>query len=350
MNEFPGNQRTQQVLKTLIERYIQEGHPVASKTIAEESALGLSPATIRNILADLEANGYLTSLHTSSGRIPTTLGYRFFVNSLLAVKPLDGIEVQDLKKQLDPDLAMPDLLQSTSSLLSGLTQLIGVVSLPRRNQVVLKQVEFLPLSDSGSQHRVLVILVLSNRDVQNRVINTDRIYTAAELQHSANYLNTHYSGKDLLKIRKELLTAIQNDKDNIRQLIQTAFTMTDMAFSAAREHSKDCVIAGQENLFQYSNEFDLVRLRYLFESFTQKQEILDLFSQSIEAERIQIFIGHESGHAALSNWSVVTMPYAVDGRLVGSLGVIGPIRMPYERVISAVDVTAKLLSAVLNQS
>jgi len=349
MSEFPVNQRAQQVLKVLVERYIQEGHPVASKTIAEDASLKLSSATIRNILADLEENGYLTSLHTSSGRVPTAMGYRFFVDGLISVKPLETTEVQELRKQLDPELTMPDLLQSASTLLSGLTQLIGVVSLPRRNRALLRQVEFLPLSSMDRQNRVLVILVLSDREVQNRIIHTDRPYSPSELQQAANFLNSHYAGKDLFEIRRELSEALQNDRENIKELLQTALLMADKAFVVAEDKSKDCVIAGQANLFQYSRELDLQRLRNLFEAFTQKQEILELLSHSIEAEKIQIFIGKESGYEVLDDWSLVTMPYALDGHLVGSLGVIGPIRMPYERVISAVDVTSRLLSAVLNQ-
>jgi heat-inducible transcriptional repressor len=348
-NEFPINQRAQQVLKLLVERYIQEGLPVASKIIAEDPSLGLSSATIRNILADLESSGYLTSLHTSSGRVPTARGYRLFVNSLISVKPLESNEVQELKKQLDPALNMPDLLQCTSSLLSGLTQLIGVVTLPRQNQITLQQIEFLPLSDNGTQHRILAILVLSDREIQNRIINTDRLYSPAELQQAANYLNTHYAGKCLLDIRQELAKAIQHDRENIYQLIQTAVTIASKAFATVEEKNRDYVIAGQANLFQYTHEIDLLRLRNLFDAFTQKQEILDLLSHSIEAEGIQIFIGQESGREVLNDWSVVTMPYSINGSLVGSLGVIGPARMPYDRVISAVDVTSKLLSAVLNQ-
>ena len=349
MNEFPVNQRAQQVLKVLVERYIQEGHPVASKTIAEDSSLKLSSATIRNILAELETGGYLSSLHTSSGRVPTAQGYRFFVDSLLSIKPLESEEVAALREKLDPELAMPDLIHCTSSLLSGLTQLIGVVTLPRRNRVLLKQVEFLPLPQQDNQHRVLVILVFSDREIQNRVIHTDRLYSLSELQEAANYLNSHYTGKTLLEIRQELAEALNNDRENIQQLIQTTLAMANKAFVVAEEKSKDCVIAGQANLFQYSSHIELARLRSLFDAFTQKQEIHTLLSHSIEAEGVQIFIGKESGYEALDDWSVVTMPYSVNGKLVGSLGVIGPIRMPYDRVISAVDMTAKLLSAVLNQ-
>lgn len=345
MSEATVNQRAQQVLKILVERYIQDGCPVGSRTIAEESTLGLSSATIRNILADLEDAGYLASPHTSAGRVPTALGYRLFVNGLLTVKPLEIATLQELKAKLDPDLAMPNLLQSASTLLSGLTQMIGVVALPRRNVTKLRQVEFLPLSSN----RILVILVLNDREVQNRIIYTDRTYTQAELQQAANYLNTHFVGKELLAARKELLESIQSDRESMATLLQAAIEMADKAFIPADAEGKDYVMAGQNNLLSYTKKDELERLYAVFEAFTQKQEILNLLNHSLDAEGIQIFIGRESGYEAFDNCSIVTTSYAVDGQLLGSLGVIGPTRMPYERVISAVDVTAKLLSAALNQ-
>jgi heat-inducible transcriptional repressor len=342
MSDTTINQRAQQILKVLVERYIQDGCPVGSRTLAEDTSLGLSSATIRNILADLEGAGYLISPHTSAGRIPTAQGYRLFVDSLLTAKPA-ALKATELK--LDADLSMQNLLQSASSLLSDLTHLIGVVALPKRNRIELRQVEFLPLS----ANRVLVIMVLNNREVQNRIIYTDRIYTPGELQQAANYLNTHYVGKDLLVARKELLAAIQLDQDNMARLLQTAIEMADKTFTPD-EQNKDYVMAGQNNLLSYTNRGELERLTALFEAFTQKQEILGLLNHSLEAEGIQIFIGKESGYEAFDNCSIVTTTYAVDGQLIGSLGVIGPTRMPYDRVISAVDVTAKLLSAALNHN
>jgi heat-inducible transcriptional repressor len=346
MSETTINQRAQQILKVLVERYIQDGCPVGSRTLAEDSALGLSAATIRNILADLEEAGYLISPHTSAGRVPTAQGYRLFVDSLLTATSMQNTSVQELKQKLDPDLSMPNLLQSASSLLSDLTRLIGVVALPKRNRIELRQVEFLPLSGN----RVLVILVLNNREVQNRIIYTDQIYTPAQLQQAANYLNTHYVGKDLTQARKELLAAIQVDKASMALLLQTAMEMADKTFWTETVENKDYVMAGQNNLLSYTNRGELERLYALFEAFTQKQEILGLLNHSMEAEGIQIFIGTESGYEAFNNCSIVTTSYAVDGQLIGSLGVIGPTRMPYDRVIAAVDVTAKLLSAALNQN
>lgn len=342
MSEITVNSRSQQVLKILVERYIQDGCPVGSKTIADEYALGLSPASIRNILADLEDAGYLASPHTSAGRVPTERGYRLFVNSLLTVTPLESAEVQALKKQLDPDLAVSNLIESASTLLSGLTQMIGVVALPKRNRMELRQIEFLPLSGN----RILMILVLNNREVQNRIIYTDRTYTPNELQQAGNYLNTNYIGKDLITARKELHDSIQSDRDHIAQLLQTALT----AASPAEDQSQNYVIAGQNHFLNYTKEANIERLRMLFDAFSQKQEMLNLLSHAIEAEGIQIFIGKESGYQAFDDCSIVTTSYSVDGQLIGSLGVIGPTRMPYDRVISAVDVTAKLLSAALNQA
>lgn len=342
MSETTINSRAQQVLKTLVERYIQEGSPIGSRVLAEESGLGLSSATIRNILADLEEHGLLSSPHTSAGRVPTSRGYRLFVNSLLQVKPLHSEDVNVLKKQLDPDLALPNLLQSASSLLSGITQMIGVVALPKRNQITLRQVEFLSLS----ANRILVILILNSREVQNRIIYTDKHYTASELQQAANYLNSHFVGNDLFSIRKTLVAAIQKDKSEMAELLKTAIE----AAVPAEQDSKDYVMAGQNHLINFSRRGEFERVYALFEAFTQKQEILNLLNHSLDAEGIQIFIGKESGYDAFDECSIVTTSYAVDGQLVGSLGVIGPTRMPYERVISAVDVTAKLLSAALNQA
>lgn len=340
------NSRAQQVLKILVERYIQDGFPVSSKLIAEELSLNVSSATVRNILAELEETGYLTSLHTSSGRVPTGMGYRFFVETLLTVKPLESGEVQTLSRKLASDLTTPDLLQSASAVLSGLTQLIGVVTFPRRNRVELKHVEFLPLSD----RRVLVILVLNNREVQNRIIHTERTYTFSELQQTTNYLNTHYSGKDLLVIRRELFAEMQKDQLSMTSLIQSMLEVASRAFESAVEEAKDCVIAGQDHLVSQAKDVDLRQIQQLFSAFTEKQEILNLLDHALEAEGMQIFIGKESGYAALSDWSLVAKAYSIDGEIVGTLGVIGPTRMPYDRVISAVGITEQFLSAALNQS
>jgi heat-inducible transcriptional repressor len=339
------NQRAQQILKILVERYIQDGLPIGSKTLVEAHALGLSSATVRNILAELEESGYLISPHTSSGRIPTELGYRFFVDTLLTLKPLNGVEVNELQSKLYADLNLSNLLQSASIILSSLTKMTGVVTLPRRNRVELRQIEFLKLTTN----QVLVILVLNNREVQNRIIYTDRVYTQGELQEVANYLNTHCSGQDLMTARSELLKAIQNDRDTIDNLIQRAIEVMHKAFPMTEQQHNDYIMAGQENVLNYAKDKDFMQLRNIFDAFTQKQEILNLLDHALNAEGIQIFIGKESGHEAFDQCSIVAASYSAEGQMIGTLGVIGPTRMPYDRVISAVDVTAKLLSAALNQ-
>lgn len=339
------NHRSQQILKILIERYIEEGTPVGSKTLAEEHGLNLSPATIRNILFDLEEAGYLSSPYTSAGRIPTEQGYRFFVNGLLTVKPLEQVEVEKLQNQLHADLNLSNLLQSASHVLSSLTNMISLVTLPSRNRIELSQVEFLPLSGG----RILVILVLNNREIQNRIIYTDRTYTVSELQEASNYINAHYSGKDLSTAKAELLLAIQNDQEHMGRLIQTAIEITNKIVTPEPEN-ETYIITGQANVLHHSKEADLEQIRGLFEAFTKKQDILNLLNHAMEAEGIQIFIGKESGCGAFDHCSIVATPYSAEGQLIGTLGVIGLTRMPYERVISAVDVTAKLLSAALNQA
>lgn len=346
MSDVMINQRAQQILKILVERYIQDGCPIGSKALAEECALGLSSATIRHILADLEDNGYLASPHTSSGRVPTSLGYRLFVNKLIQIKPFEVAEIDALQAKLDPDLEMTNLLQSASAVLSNLTQLAGVVALPRRNRIELRQVEFLALSGN----RVLVILVLNNREVQNRVIYTDKIYSKSELQEASNYINSNYAGSTLLSIRNALAGAIREDREAMAGLLHAALDVGNKAFVSTEEVSKDYVIAGQNNLLNYSSHHvDAERWRVLFNVFTQKQEILNLLDHALQADGVQIFIGKESGYEMFDECSIVTTSYAVDSQLIGSLGVIGPVRMPYERVISAVDITAKLLSVALNQ-
>lgn len=337
------NERAQHLLKVVVERYIRDGQPVGSKTLAEETRLGLSSATIRNVLADLEDNGFLCSPHTSAGRIPTAKGYRLFVDNLLTIKPVDNAAIKLVKEQLQPDIGVADLVTSASSMLSELTRLAGLVMLPRRERILLRHVEFLPLADN----RVLVILVLNEQEVQNRIIYTDRVYTDSELQQAANYLNNQYVGRDMQLVRKELLTSLQQDRESIDSLKQTAIDVADKAFIDVNKNT-DYVMAGHGHLLELINETSMQSLQQLFEAFTQKRDILHLLDQCLNADGLQIFIGQESGYSMLDECSVVTAPYSVEDRVVGVLGVIGPTRMPYARVISIVDITAKLLTAALN--
>jgi heat-inducible transcriptional repressor len=337
------NERAQHLLKVLIERYIRDGQPVGSRTLAENLGTSLSPATIRNVMAELEERGYIHSPHTSAGRIPTSQGYRFFVDSLLTVQSFDTASVQQYQQQLDPDMPTQALVASASSMLSNLTQLAGLVTLPRREHLFFRHVEFLPLSE----HRVLVILVLNEREVQNRIIYTDRNYTASELQQAANYLVTTYAGKDLSLVRSELLNTLRAEREQMNQLTKSALEIAEKTFHEPTQEG-DYVLAGQENLLELADVDGLGRLRQVFDAFTERHRILHLLDQCIKADGVQIYIGEESGYAALNACSLITSPYSVEGKVVGVLGVIGPIRMSYERAIQTVDLTAKLLSAALN--
>ncbi|MDS4021406.1 MAG: heat-inducible transcriptional repressor HrcA [Candidatus Competibacter sp.] len=338
------NERTQHLLKILVERHIRDGQPVGSRTLARDAGLDLSPATIRNVMADLEELGYLRSPHTSAGRVPTARGYRFFIDALLNLRPLDDRVVEILRQRIDqPVQNRAELARLVSDLLSGVTHLAGVVMLPRRNVVTLRQVEFLPLSEN----RVLVILVLNAQEVQNRIIQTRRPYNAVELQQAANYLNAQFAGKDIRQVREALLRDLREARDSLDRLMQTVVEMAEQTFETEPD-GDDYVVAGQTHLMQCADLSDLDKLRQLFEAFNHKRDLLHLFDQCLHAEGVQIFIGEESGFVVLEGCSVVTAPYTVEGQVLGVLGVIGPTRMAYDRVIPVVDATARLLAAVLN--
>ncbi len=337
------SERAMQLLKVLTERYIRDGQPVGSRTLSRESGLQFSPATIRNMMADLEDLGLIRSPHTSAGRVPTVQGYRMFVDSLLTVKPLDEGLVSRMRSELKTDQDPKGLVATASSLLSGITQLAGIVTLPKREHVALKRVEFLPLSE----HRVLAVLVISDRDVQNRILKVDRPYTPSELQQASNYLNEQFAGRDLQEVRRILIRDMKNAREDMNRMMRMAMEMADSALNAAEE-GDDFVMAGQTNLMEFEELCDLGTLRQLFEAFNRKRDILHLFDQCVIGEGVQIFIGEESGYQMLDECSVVTAPYSVDGRVVGVLGVIGPTRMAYERVIPIVDATARIMGAALN--
>ena len=340
------SERSLYLFKVLVEHFIQDGAPVGSRTLAKDSSLNLSPATIRNVMADLEDFGLLDSPHTSSGRVPTAKGYRLFVDSLLRVKDLNSIEVEKIAKELDPENDFKSLMQRTSSMLSDITQLAGVVMLPRTEQSTLQHMEFVALSGN----RVLVILVVNDREVQNRIIHTSRAYSASELQEASNYLNEIFVGKDLTFVRNNILDELERTKEKLNQSMQTAIEMAQLAFDYEKSkiNKDELFFSGETNLMDVAELCEVEKLKKLFNTFNQKRDILHLLEQAISADGIQIFIGEESGHDVLDNCSVVTSPYEVDGKILGVLGVIGPTRMHYERVIPIVDVTAKMLGSALN--
>jgi len=335
--------RAQLLMKTLVERYISDGLPVGSQKLADDSNLNLSPATIRNVMADLEEHGFLTSPHKSAGRVPTASGYRMFVDSLLTVKPLNSDAIEQIQSELSKEENPALLVESASTLLSGISNMAGVVMVPRREHVSFKQMEFIPLSDN----RVLVIIICNNSEVQNRIINTTRNYSRTELQFATNYLNEKFAGKELYEIRVELFNELQQSQIDMNEMMTSAVSMASQAF-VKQEEGDDYIIAGQNNLMNYAEMSSVNSLKQLFDAFNTKRDILSLLDQSIYAESMQIFIGKESGHQALDECSVVTTPYRVADEIVGVLGVIGPTRMAYDRVIPLVDITAKLLSNALS--
>jgi len=337
------SERAQLMLRALIDHYVLDGQPVGSRTLAREAGLDLSPATVRNVMSDLEELGFVTSPHTSAGRIPTVQGYRFFVDTLLKVQPLDHRAVANMRLELAPDQTPKDLVESASSLLSGITQLTGVVTLPRQEHALFKRVEFLVLS----RNRVLAILVTGEDEVQNRILSTDKQHSAAELQQASNYLNELFAGKDLSEVRSTLLHEMQETRTNMNSMMVTAMHMADQVLET--NQNEDYVMAGQTNLMEFQELCDIDKLRKLFDAFNTKRDMLHLLDQCIHSDGIQIFIGEESGYRMLDECSMVTAPYSVDGQILGVLGVIGPTRMAYDRVIPIVDATARLLGAALNQ-
>jgi heat-inducible transcriptional repressor len=285
------------------------------------------------------------SPHTSAGKIPTNRGLRFFVDSLLRVRPLDEDQISRLEGGLNPDLSAKELVESASHLLSHLTQMTCVVTLPRRDQVALRHVEFLPLTGA----RVLVILVLNDREVQNRVIRTDREYGEQELNQAANFINREYGGLSLIRLRQALLESMQADKDRMDRLMQVALDVASLAFEEDVEPpGSQLVVSGETNLLDFSG--DTHQVRKLFEAFSHKGSMLHLLDRCLESPGIQLFIGEESGYQLLDDLSLVTSAYQVKGQRAGVLGVVGPTRMAYQEVIPVVDVTARVLSAAMSYS
>lgn len=339
------NERAQHILKVLVEGYIQDGQPIGSRTLAKRSGLQLSPATIRNVMADLEEQGYISAPHTSAGRIPTASGYRFFVDSLLQIQPLESQIIQNFQGQLNVPQDPSGLALSASNLLSGVTALTGVVTVPKRSPAMIRQVEFLNLS----HNQVLVILVMDRNEVQNRIIQVDQAIPSEELNRAANFLNEYLIGKSLQAARDVILSEMKEHREQMNRMMLSAIELGEKAFDNFQPASQgeEYVIAGETNLMSYEDLSDIQTLRDLFSAFTQKNDILTLLDKSIQADGVQIFIGSEAGHDAFDDCSLVTAPYSLGDDHIGVLGVIGPQRMPYEKVIPVVDVTARLLSVAM---
>ena len=336
--------RAASLLRTLVDMHIREGQPVGSKALHVESGLSVSPATIRNVMSDLEERGYLSSPHTSAGRVPTARGYRLFVDSLLQMGPIDETAIQTLRHELNPSRPSADLIASASNLLTQVTSQAGIVTVPRPKASQLRQIEFLPLSDS----RVLVILVVNEREVQNRVIELSRPLSEAQLRSAADWINHRHAGSDLSQVKQLLVGEMAQARAHIDDYLEAALQLAKDAMDV-EDAPEEYVVAGENRLLQQAGADDMDKLRELFDAFERKRDLLELLDRCSRADGVQIFIGEEAGYKVLGDYSVITAPYAQGTQPVGVLGVIGPTRMAYERVIPLVDITARLLTAALSR-
>jgi heat-inducible transcriptional repressor len=338
--------RAQTLLKALVERYIADGQPVGSRALSKISGLELSPATIRNVMADLEDMGFVASPHTSAGRIPTPRGYRVFVDTLLTIESMDVIDEATLETKLQSrsQINSPQkIISNAAQVLSSLSQFAGVVMTPKRESI-FQQIEFLRLSEK----RILLVIVGPRGDVQNRLLLTDVDYTPSQLVQAANYINQHYGGLGFDEVRLRLQNELRQLRDDMTSLMQAA---VEAGSDAMADESDNVVISGERNLLSVSDlSSNMTSLRKLFDMFEQKTSLMQLLDVSSKATGVQIFIGGESQLVPMDDMSIVTAPYEVNGKIVGTLGVIGPTRMAYERVIPIVDITAKLLSSALSNS
>lgn len=338
------DERARMLLKTLVERYIADGQPVGSRTLSKTSGLELSAATIRNVMADLEELGLIVSPHTSAGRVPTARGYRLFVDTMLTAQPLGmdavGAHAAPLREQLQPDQPQR-VIANAASMLSNLSHFVGVVTAPRKSSV-FRHIEFLRLGE----RRVLLILVAPDGDVQNRVLFTSRDHGQSELVEASNYLNTHYAGLTIEAVRERLTNEMEALRADIAVLMQAAV----QAGGELSEDQEQVVIKGERNLLEVQElGNDVGTLRQMFDMFEQKAQLMRLLDGSSRAEGVRIYIGGESQVLPFEALSVVSAPYEVNGQVVGTLGVIGPTRMPYDRMIQIVDITARLVSNALSQ-
>lgn len=338
----PLNPRAQYLLKTLINCYVNEGVPVGSKTLAESAGLNISTATIRNVMANLDSLGLVSAPHTSAGRVPTNMGFRMYVDSMLEFSPLEAAIKKRIKQELNSDQDKDSLINVANNLLTDLTQMAGIITLPKSGQLNLRRIEFLPLPDK----KILAILVVNERDVQNRIVHVDRDYSQNELVKISNYLTQHFMGEDIFAIRSKLMQELQMARTQVDDMMSAAVTLADQVLKPDTE-SESYRLHGQSNLIRFDEADNANQLQQLFQVFQSKRDMLGLLDRCIQADDMQVFIGSEAGIEGVNDFTVISAPYGSKNNTLGVLGVIGPTRMEYSKVISTVNITARLLSLAL---
>ena len=334
--------RARRILSAIVDKYIKEGIPIGSKSLSLADNIGLSPASIRNVMSDLEELGFIASPYTSSGRVPTSKGYRFFIDSLLKLQPVEAIELERIKKRVNlHESNSRELAISVSNTLSAITKLAGIVTIPKQQVTRLKEIDFIQLSEK----RILAIIVMNETEVENRILQMKRDYSYDELKQASNYLNTHYKGRSLSYIKKHLINELVQTKESVNSLMSDLIDIADQVLDF--DESDEYIVAGQRRLMDFHELSDIKKLRQLFDAFKEKQQLLELLDKSMSTNGIQIFIGEESGYQMFDNCTLITSPYTTEDGAIGVLGVIGPTRIAYQKVIPIVDITAKLLGKSL---
>jgi len=339
------NERSQLLFKHLMALYLNEGKPVGSSALAKLPDVGVSSATVRNVMADLEKLGLIHSPHTSAGRVPTQSGIRFFVDTILTVQPLQQSLTRQIKQGFIQAHSQQELLGSASHILSGLTGMASLVMLPNQQQEVLRHIDFVKLGE----RRALVVLVLNDKDVQNRVIEFDEPVSDQHLLQAANYFNQHFVGHHLSDVKQMLVSRLNRLRQSVDQLMLSVVTATDEVIDQSLKNDKPYFISGKSNLLNYDEWADAQKLKALFHSFEEHSDLLALLNKSMQAKGVQIFIVQECGHESYQNCSVIASPYEREGQVIGVLGVVGPSRMAYDKIVPRVDMTARILSSLLNK-
>ena len=334
--------RARRILSAIIDKYIEEGIPIGSKSLSLADNIGLSPASIRNVMSDLEELGFIASPYTSSGRVPTSKGYRFFIDSLLKLQPVEATELERIKKRVNlHESNSRELAISVSNTLSAITKLAGIVTIPKQQVTRLKEIDFIKLSEK----RILAIIVMNETEVENRILQMKRDYSKDELKQASNYLNTHYEGRSLSYIKKHLINELMQTNESVNSSMSDLIDIADQVLDFTE--SDEYIVAGQRRLMDFHELSDIKKLRQLFDAFKEKQQLLELLDKSMSTDGIQIFIGEESGYQMFDNCTLITSPYTTEDGAIGVLGVIGPTRIAYQKVIPIVEIIAKLLGKSL---